>query len=625
MFGISFLVPAFLAGLAAAAVPIVLHLLKRETAPRLSFSAVHLIRRAPVEQISRRRLHELLLLALRVAALVLLALAFARPYLAGAVGADSAGVTVIAVDTSFSLSTPGRFDRARALAEQALRAAPRGDLVAVVAFDTASVTVVEPTPDRQFAAVAIGRLTPGFGGTRYATALARAAQVIGARTGHVVVVSDLQQSGWRGEEHDAIPRRISVEVADVGEPPGNLAVTAIHGGPVHTAALVFNAGPEAKTTRARLLIDGVDVDAATVTVPAGVTGEARFPVALPRAGEAQVVIEDREGFTADNVRYAVLSPPDPMIVAAVTDSANVAADAFYFDRALLAADDANRFDLTFLAGTRLSGLAAETPGEPAAVVLLTTRGLDRTSRAALRAFVERGGGLLIVMGPGVEPSMVTALLDEALIVSAAAEGVSGERRLIPADARHPIFRAFGERVGSLGQVRFTRTVPVEVAGAADVLARFNDGTPALVEHRIGAGRVLVFASGLENAWNDFPRHPTFVPFVHEMAKYVGRDREVRRDFVIGETPAGVPDEPGFATAAGSELRVAVNVDREESDPARMSALEFDSAVERMRGSADVTPAEVARDEEREQGYWRYGFGLMALVLAAESLLGSRMG
>ena len=77
---LSFLSPLFFAGAAAARFPIVLHLLKREPEPRVKFAAVKLLKRAPVEHTEKRHLRELLLLALRVTALVLLALAFARPF-----------------------------------------------------------------------------------------------------------------------------------------------------------------------------------------------------------------------------------------------------------------------------------------------------------------------------------------------------------------------------------------------------------------------------------------------------------------------------------------------------------------------------------------------------------------
>ncbi|HEV3484506.1 MAG TPA: BatA domain-containing protein, partial [Vicinamibacterales bacterium] len=86
----NFLYPAFLLGALAIAVPVVLHLLRRDVAPEVPFSAVRLLRQSPIEQSRRRRLRDLFLLAARTAALLLLAAAFARPYLSG--GAATAGL-----------------------------------------------------------------------------------------------------------------------------------------------------------------------------------------------------------------------------------------------------------------------------------------------------------------------------------------------------------------------------------------------------------------------------------------------------------------------------------------------------------------------------------------------------
>ena len=77
---LSFLSPLFLLGGLAVAVPLVLHLLRREAAPRLPFSTLRFLKPEPIEQIRRKRIRELLLLAVRIAALLLLAFAFARPY-----------------------------------------------------------------------------------------------------------------------------------------------------------------------------------------------------------------------------------------------------------------------------------------------------------------------------------------------------------------------------------------------------------------------------------------------------------------------------------------------------------------------------------------------------------------
>src|SRR5688500_3122500 len=128
----AFLYPAFLLGALAVALPIVLHLLRRDVAPEVPFTAVRLLRRSPIERSKRRRLRDLLLLAARVTALLLLAAAFARPYLTG--GGASGPLTIVAVDRSFSMGAPGRFAKALDLARAAIDDAGSRP-VAVLAFD----------------------------------------------------------------------------------------------------------------------------------------------------------------------------------------------------------------------------------------------------------------------------------------------------------------------------------------------------------------------------------------------------------------------------------------------------------------------------------------------------------
>src|SRR3954465_2640383 len=181
---LSFLSPLFLAGAAAAAIPVILHLLKREPEARVQFAAVKLLRKAPVEHTQRRHLRELMLLALRVAALVLLALAFARPFFASGDALASTGVTVVALDTSYSVSsTAARFEHARQLARDAIAHAPAGDLVGVVTFDDDSRIASKPGADRVLATAAIEQAAPGYGATRYRAALSAASQALGGREG----------------------------------------------------------------------------------------------------------------------------------------------------------------------------------------------------------------------------------------------------------------------------------------------------------------------------------------------------------------------------------------------------------------------------------------------------------
>src|SRR5687768_7087406 len=138
MFGLSFLYPLFLIGALAVAIPIALHLFRRKTEIVVDFPAVRLLEKVPVEQQRRRRLREL----------VLLASAFARPYVEDATVALGAPVSVIALDTSLSLSARGQFDAARQAARRAIETAPATHTVALVTFADSATLVVPPTTDR---------------------------------------------------------------------------------------------------------------------------------------------------------------------------------------------------------------------------------------------------------------------------------------------------------------------------------------------------------------------------------------------------------------------------------------------------------------------------------------------
>ena len=196
MFGISFLSPLFLIGAVAAAVPIAIHLFYRRAEPVIEFAAMRYLRQAPVEHARRRRLRELLLLALRVAALMLLAWAFARPFVSSFAATFTGAATIVLVDTSASMSGPGQFERARERASAVVRDTPSTDAVAVMSFALTANPIAPLSQDRGGALAAITQLQPGSGATRYRAALQRAAQELGGRSGRIVVVTDLQQSGW---------------------------------------------------------------------------------------------------------------------------------------------------------------------------------------------------------------------------------------------------------------------------------------------------------------------------------------------------------------------------------------------------------------------------------------------
>jgi hypothetical protein len=624
---LSFLSPLFLIGAAAAAVPIVLHLLKREPEPRVRFAAVKLLKQAPVEYTERRRIRELLLLGLRVAALVLLALAFARPFLASGAAAGSPGVTIVALDTSSSMSAAGVFARAKQLATSAIDKAPAGDLVGVVTFSDLPNLAARAATDRALARSAIAAATPGVGATRYRGALSAAVQAFGGRRGTIVMVTDLQESGWDAGDHGSVPESARLEIADVGPAPPNLAVTAIRAGSDRVVASLRNSGETSRTTRARLTIDNRPAADATVTVGPLGSVDVEFPGASSAASTAAVAIDDGAGIPADDVRYAVLDSANRPSILIVTATGDLGREAFYVQQALAAATaSGDSYQVTGIGPAQLSNWdPARLTGYDAAI-LLSTRGLERHGRETLAAYAKAGGGLLMAVGPDIDGDIVGDVLGaDAPLRIVNADARRQDRSLAPADVRHPIFQSFSSGAATLGRVRFHTVPHIEGAGC-QVVARFTTGETALLDCPTGDGRALVLASDLNNRWSDFPLQATFVPFLHEAVRYLASGRSQNRDYLVGDVPAGIPATPGIVRIPGpaSQFRyVAVNVDPRESDPARLSAADFEAAVTRLK-DGDATESTVeARQQEDRQHLWRYALGLMIAVLVLEGVVASR--
>jgi hypothetical protein len=612
----SFLYPAFLLGAIAIALPIALHLLRRDVAPEVPFSAVRLLRRSPIDRTRRRRLRDLILLAARVAALALLAMAFARPYLTGS--AASPGVRVIAVDRSFSMGAPGRFSRALELASAAVGDAGAAERVAVIGFDDRADVVAQPGSAAD-ARAALAALAPGSGGTRYAPAVAKALETIGDSAGAVVIVTDLQRNGWEDQEPIAIPSRVQVDVRDVGPLPPNAAVTQVRVEAERVVGTVSNSSWDAFAGTARVAVEGRGAVSVRVSLPAGESADVAVPFRAPGRGALLFSIDDAQGFPADNARYAVLDAPAQVRVLVIA-AAGVPPSGLYLMRALEAAED-TPFNLRLVSGAELSALPPQDASAYAAVVLLSTRGMDRRGRDLLPTYVRGGGGLLVAAGPDVDPSVLASAL--GWIEIGTAEETSGPAlSLSVSDVRHAVFRPFGAFVTNLGQVRFERTWKLTPRGW-EVAARFTDGSPALIERQEGQGRAMILASDLDRRWNEFPLHPGFVPFVVESVRYVANARERAGDYVVANAPAGAEPAPGVYTMKDGRT-IAVNVDARESTASRLTAREFGAMLPRAEeGENSREPQEALRAPaiEGRQNLWQYGLVLMLAVLVLESLVG----
>src|SRR5919106_1319320 len=137
----SFLAPLFLAGLAALAIPVLVHLIQRERKNVVRFPSLMFVRRIPYSSIRRRRIHNWALLMLRLAALALIVLAFARPFFRGATLAAAAGGArdiVVLLDRSYSMGHGDQWERAKRAATDAVNAMGNPDRATLILFSTAA-------------------------------------------------------------------------------------------------------------------------------------------------------------------------------------------------------------------------------------------------------------------------------------------------------------------------------------------------------------------------------------------------------------------------------------------------------------------------------------------------------
>ena len=611
----------YLAGAALIALPIILHLLRRDVAPPVPFTAVSLLRRSPVERSRRHRLRDLILLAARISALVLLAGSFARPYLAGAPGTTR--TTVIAVDRSFSMAAPARFERARTLAREAIDQA-RGDRLAVIAFDDRADVIARPGSAAD-ARAALTMIAPGFGGTRYAAAFDKAAELLtDEEHGRLVVVTDLQRSGFdqtaapsTGSGQAVLPEEIDLSVRDAGAETHNLSVGNTTIDRRQVTATVRNHGAEPRAADVRATIDGRTLPARRVTIPANDAAEVAFD-APEGVARLAVAVDDPEGYVADNEAFSVTeSRALPRIL--VVGGGPAATAGFYLTRALEANAEGTDFDVRAVTGSAFAALTPEQLRSQSVIVLLSTHGLDRRIGEPLRAFLKAGGGLLVAAAPDLDPSLLSTLLgwDPPLVP----KDLRNAGVLAATDLRHPVFRPFDALAANFGQVVFDRAWQIDPGDGWRVLARYTDGAAALTERPVGDGRVLLFTSDLDRRWNDFPLHPSFVPFVQETVRYLGARPPAVSAYLVADVPPGVQPKPGIVQAGNRVL--SINVDPRESAIDRVSPLEFQQMVTRSAARTRPRAERLAQQIEGQQNYWRYGLMLMLAALVAEAFVGSR--
>lgn len=666
-----FLSPLFLFGLLAAAIPIAIHLIRREKPPKLLFGTLRFLKSTSKKLILFQQIQQWLLLLLRAAVISLLVFAFARPLfdsaIAGLVDAEPES-SVILVDVSMSMRYGERNEQARAAARELVSGMSAGDEVAVVAFGGSAVSVRELSTDLEAAMGFLDSLPePGFEVTRFMPALRLANDLLESsrhesRTIHLI--SDYQASGMGGDDSGwVMSPGVRLNTVDVGEGASrNLLLTDVRSpdqlienqSEYEILARVRSAGSvHVDQAEVRLLLDGVE----TARMPVNLVDLSEEVVRLPAVfdtagthrGEIRVGPDD---FDVDNSFFFTVDVMAKIRVLLVNGEPSTN---WYEDEAhwLSLAIGGNAESPFVLTTTTPRELNASLLAQQDVVVLLNAGSdLSSTQANALSDFVREGGSMLLAPGDRVNPgafnqlfaSISPATLDQGVRLN------SGDYLLIAdMDRRHPVLLPLDTDWG----VRFEGYWAATAAADADVLMQFDNGSPALLERAVGKGRVMLFASSLDTEWNNLPLQGLYLPFAHESLRYLAQATEKERAYRIGDvidlasavaedatltvtdtlgevtqlTPGNRTLTPGtngfFSIEDGETVQYyAVNPDPEESALERIAPSTLQDSVTNAETeplqSEQVRTAQLVAEIEGPQRVWWWLILLVMLMLLAET-------
>jgi hypothetical protein len=670
----AFLNPIFLLGAIAAAVPVLVHLVRRTRAPRIQFPSLMFLRKIEQKTIRRRKLRNLLLLLIRCAALLLLALAFARPFFTGSTPVSASGdhnSTVILVDASYSMRYGDVFNRARQYARNMINDAASGNQLAIVLFGKSYQVLMPLKPDLAEATTAVNQMQPGLDSTDYLQAIQAADAILkdaGRGQHRIYLISDFQDAGWN---RSAPPVKLSADVKlfpiDVSDPKAaNLALTGVDSDPVVYAqkyagkvvARVSNFGGEdADDVTIEFKLNDLPVERKPIRLGAGGTQNVEFTgFNVPEGSNRATVEITGDTFTLDNKYFFTIKRENQSRVLAIDNATRGRSESFFLQQALAAGEN-NQYALT----VKSAGSVSPSELDTSRVVIVNDAAISEGLAASLKGFVERGGGLIIATGKHTDAGEFNRSLG-AIAPARLGETVQprGYALMSQVKADHPVFGVFARS----GRLTSTKVYGYHRATAKEgslTLAALDDSSPIVVEGSAGRGKVLLITTTLDTAWNDLPLTPMYLPLLRQMLEYLG-GRESAASYTIGQaftTPidkdASLPaiDSPGGKrvddirkNSSGEQsldaseigfykLRyrdrdefVAVNLDTKESDLAKLSVDELIASVspsaDDVRTRSAQSPVLTAEEKEAKQRLWLPLLFTVLLLFVAEAVIARRI-
>ncbi len=631
-----FLQTSFLAGLAALAVPVLIHLFFRLKTRRVDLGTIRFLRIALEETARRRKVMRWMLLALRMTVVALLVALFARPFLSAAATGGDKELLVILIDQSATMQLKGEsgrlIDQAVAEAKRLVETAGNQARFEVAFFDD---NVHPLSIDSDGAGVTgqavMGRLQAPpalFGATSYGAAFAWARDICvkapsGRRQFHLF--TDLQRSGLDWTEVELLPAGVESHLHDLGRPVvNNVAVTEIRTprlwvrpgeSPTIHASILYSGAFALEEVAIAFEIGRVDssgqrlADDAKRPVPrrtefaklaeritkrervklepgATVTLDFELPALSEGLWQGRVTVEYDDDLPFDNQRYFAFSAKPAhrvLVVSGRQSAASISSESYFLEAALRLAEVGDSYAESPFAPTIVA--YADDTGLPSlsgfdAIVLANVANVSAPDATRLASFVQGGGGLLVFTGDSISARTCSTLANAGLTVGEIGETKTAlglPWRLQQWDEKHAVFEPLSDpQHGDLRRLVFSAYTKLTAAPDAIVLAQFNTGDPAVLERHSGDGTILWVATSCGREWSDWCRSRLFLPTVHQLLSYevgLSAGGAVRTTADKARSQSSEQHAPGVEQF--KRYAEVINTNPRESEPDRCTRQEFE--------------------------------------------------
>jgi len=650
-----FLSPLALFGLALVTLPVLIHLLVRRRAGRLDFPSLKFLRETPSFRLRPRRIQQPLLLALRAAAIILLVIGSARPFIS--FNSQTKPLRIILIDASLSMSAQGRAQAAKEQAQSIINNLAAGERAAVITFSSEATVLSEMTADKRRLADALELYQATAGAASYAKAF-RAADALLEReqpgTHSLELISDFQQSGLTS---DNLPQLTQ----------GSIASAQVVAHPVGASftrnAFLLNetsgAGEQGSEISAHEIIAAEDGRSGARKIwqldsSAGTRADIEWRTEDNGQISARIRTLSPDEFDTDDERFLVLGPtrqPRALLLEPEVDDA-----AAYLRAALEAtASELGQKSLMLERKNELPQSAGELNSYSLIVSMLRRQPRAEEMRA-LVSFANEGGTVWLCAGREVDTvawNEFARSVDGRAWPFASLSRKNADAQSLnfgAMDSEAPVLRVVEQQVfESLQALRMREGYAVEPRVDAATIMRWNDGTPALVQSQARRGRLLLLATSPARAAGELGISASFPALASSiarsslaprepLAKAIGEPLNLRlspaasvkivdaqgkiqtaqaRDLMLH--PAKYFGAPGIyrVEAEGLTRHLAFNAPAAESEGALASASEIKKLFGPQTSEGQRQPRAWHESFEQQGSLWRYFLLAAFLLLIAE--------